>query len=380
MNLWKKQQRMFVQIEQNVIKLYGSIYWGDGQYITSEIAPVLKKYDEVTVHLHTPGGSVFDGNLIYTALQNSTAKIHIIIDGLAASMGSILMLAGNKISIASNAYVMVHAPSGTAQGNHTAMTSTAKLLQSMEKTFLAKYAKRTSKDTEDLKSWMDGDNWFSAEQALDEGLVDEIIEANEELEPVAYHEMSLVALMDQFKMQQLPTTIPKNVVTTKIDTMKKDVISALGLSGVDDKSSDTAVISAIQSQLSGKDDAMSEKDNEISRLNALIKENDKKAITAAVSSAIAQGKTTEANRAKYEALGEKIGVEELSSILADLTGKPATITSKINSQSGGSTSAHEGKSWKELSKISGALEKLRNDDLEAFKALYQEEFGTEYKS
>jgi len=105
---------MRISVKGNNIKLYGTIWDGDGEYIANELEKVDGNYDTFNIHLHTKGGSVFDGDLIHNAITSMKSNVNIYIDGLAASMGSIIMLAGNKIYAAKSAYIMTHAPRGYA--------------------------------------------------------------------------------------------------------------------------------------------------------------------------------------------------------------------------------------------------------------------------
>lgn len=127
----------------------------------------------LTLRLNTPGGSVFDGLAIYNFLKtlpNVTVKI----DGLAASIGSIIMLAGKRIEIAGNGFVMIHNPSGMAVGEADEMRETAALLDKIQDTLVNTYAARTGKDAETVRGWMNAETWFTAAEARDAGLVDEV--------------------------------------------------------------------------------------------------------------------------------------------------------------------------------------------------------------
>lgn len=377
---------MIITVNENIVRLHGTIYSGDGQYITYYLNQVLTQYPEVTVYLHTAGGDVFDGNLIYNTLANSPAKIHMIIEGLAASMGSILMLAGNKISIADNGYVMTHAPRGCVCGTQADFIGASKLLISMEKTFLTKYSKKTKKPVESIKAWLQGDNWFSATEALEAGLVDEIIEPTmDDLDAEAIMKMDMVALWDEFSVKaETPsmTTPPEPLKTTneaqlKSSKMKKELIAAMELKGVTEASSDTAVIQALQTQLTDAKTSATAKDTEIQALKDQIAESGKTAIKAAVTSAVSAGKITEGQREKYEAIGTASGIETLNSIFEDMTGKPASVISQITS--GGSAVQTDGKSWDDLKKEKGALESLKANNPEQFNALYKAKFGKDFQ-
>lgn len=371
---------MIATVNEDVVQLYGTIYDGDGKYIVYELNRVFAKYNDVTVHIHTPGGDVFEGNLIYNTLAQTKSNVNIVIDGLSASMGSIIMLAGKKVSMASNAFVMIHAPWGSAFGTHVEMTSASKLLQSLEKVFVNQYAKRTGKTTNEVKQWMIGDNWFSAEEALEAGLIDEIIEpvlteSDDILQAESLKQMDLVALQKTFKAK-FESTIQGSQTSNKpqiINQMKKQLISALGLQAVSETSSDTVIIEAIQNQIAQASSDAKAKDETIQQLKTEIKAFKDGAISGAVTTAIKAGKISEAQREKYENIGKTAGVETLNSILEDITGKPASITAQI--QQGGKTDTNVEGSWDDLKKIPGALEDLKEKDLETFKALFQKKFG-----
>lgn len=224
---------MYAEVEGNDVKLYGSIYYGDGQYVVSAISKLLAQTKApVTIHLHTPGGSVFDGNLIYNAIANAKANVTVQIDGLAASMGSIIMLAGKTVQMAENAFIMIHAPSGSTQGNADNFEKTAKLLRSLESNFIKKLGAKTSASAEEIAKWMNGDNWFSAEEAKTAGLVDSIIDPVLEDNPdvSAFQDLQLCATL--FATYDKKQTTPKNSINPKNKEMKltAESLTILGLS------------------------------------------------------------------------------------------------------------------------------------------------------
>lgn len=242
---------MYAQIEGNNVMLYGTIWEGDGKYIVSQISKLLSKAKtDVDIHLHTNGGSVFDGNLIYNAIAKAKANITITIDGLAASMGSIIMLSAHNLKIAENAFIMVHAPSGYQGGNAKDFENTAKLLRSMEGNFIKKLMAKTQLPEADVKDWMNGDNWFPADEALDLGLVDEVVEPIiEESDLSAYQDVKLSAqLFGEFDKGITPKPKPDNSNNHKNRNEMKlsaESITALGLAP---DASDAEINAAIAAQ------------------------------------------------------------------------------------------------------------------------------------
>lgn len=304
---------MYAITSDNKINLYGTIWSGDGPYIVNEIKSFLKSNTgSVIVHLHTPGGSVFDGNLIYNELSKVKDRIEIVIDGLVASMGTIIMLAGSRIKMAENAYLMIHAPSGSANGNAKDFEKIAKLLKSMEGNFIDKYKTKTDAVEEKVKSWMDGDNWFSAKEALAEGLIDEIVDTiidNEDLE--AYKELDLVAMCDKFPSAHLESQKPKQNKEMKLNSI---VLGALCLA-VD--ASEDDINTAIQK-------VISERDAAVSKLTA----QKEAQIKSMLDGAIASGKILPTEREQFEKLA-KSDFDLAQSTIAKLQGK-ASIADTID--------------------------------------------------
>ena len=163
-------------VNNNIITAYGTINDGDGIVFSDQFKQVENNNKKVIVKLHTYGGSVFDGNLIYNTIVNSLADVEIHIVGIAASMGAVISLATDKVYMVENGYMMIHAPSGGAYGTATDLENNIKLLRSIEANFIKKLSEKTAKGEDYVNKWLTGDNWFDANQALQEGLITGIIE------------------------------------------------------------------------------------------------------------------------------------------------------------------------------------------------------------
>lgn len=128
----------------------------------------------ITVHLNTPGGDVFDGLAIYNALKQHPANITIVVDGLAASIGSIIAMAGDKVVMARTAQMMIHDAWSMGIGNAKDMRKTADLLDKTSENLASVYAERTGVSTEVWRAKMLDETWFSADEAVEAGLADEV--------------------------------------------------------------------------------------------------------------------------------------------------------------------------------------------------------------
>lgn len=127
---------------------------------------------KINLRINSPGGSVFDGLAIYNFLKEQDVTVQV--DGLAASIASIIAMAGKEVRIASNGFLMIHNPWGGAMGDSEEMRQTADLLDKIRDSLVGTYAKKTGKDSETIKRWMDEETWFSAEEAKENGFVDTI--------------------------------------------------------------------------------------------------------------------------------------------------------------------------------------------------------------
>ncbi len=127
---------------------------------------------KINLRINSPGGSVFDGLAIYNFLKEQDVTVQV--DGLAASIASVIAMAGKEVRIAGNGFLMIHNPWGGAMGDSEEMRQTADLLDKIRDSLVGTYANKTGKDEETIKRWMDEETWFSAKEAKENGFVDTI--------------------------------------------------------------------------------------------------------------------------------------------------------------------------------------------------------------
>lgn len=139
----------------------------------------LRALDVETIHvrINSPGGSVFDGVSIYNALHEHKAHIVTHVDAVAASIASLIALAGDEIRIADNAFLMIHNAWGLAIGTAADLRKTADLFDKVEEaTIIRAYVARTGETEETVRAWMKDETWFTAEEAVAAGFADAIDE------------------------------------------------------------------------------------------------------------------------------------------------------------------------------------------------------------
>lgn len=137
------------------------------------------KSGTIRLHINTPGGNVFDGITIYNALKQHQAKVETYIDGLAASIGSIIAMAGDDVYMSENAFFMIHSPFCITAGSAEDLRKTAEMLDKIGETIINTLSKESGSDIEKVKGWVADETWFTAKEALDAGFVDKIIDGEE---------------------------------------------------------------------------------------------------------------------------------------------------------------------------------------------------------
>lgn len=371
-----------------VIKLYGRItdWYNSGEDFSNVFEQLDRTYKNIVIRMHCYGGSVVEGIVIYNAMLASRAEVTVMVDGLSASMGTIIMLAADKVVAADNALIMVHAPSSFTQGNAKAHKSGLKALETMEANFKKRYAEKTGKQEEEIAYLLDGeDHWLSAQEAKDLGLIDEVAPAVvKNIKTLDPEQQGLTEDVAYARFAALLTETPNSKIQNPTDTsMKKLLISMIALAGITEASTDEEVATAIKAQFDGLKTQLA--DLAKAQVNAVI-------ATAEQSTGRPFG---EDYKAHLQRIGETAGVATLQAVLGTSaqatasapasTSAPAPAVPQIISMMGaGSTHGHAQAndraswSWEKWQKEDPkGLEAMPTKDYTAFNALYKSEFGTE---
>lgn len=156
--------------------LYGEVGgWGAS---AAEFIDALstRKDQRINLHIHSPGGSVFEGHAIFTALKSHPGGVTTWVDGIAASMASVIAMAGAPVKMASNAFLMIHNPWSQTAGGSDEMRKQADVLDKLKESLVKIYADKSGMTPEEIGAAMDAETWFSAEEAVAFGLADEVFE------------------------------------------------------------------------------------------------------------------------------------------------------------------------------------------------------------
>jgi ATP-dependent Clp protease protease subunit len=159
------------------ILLYDEIgpgYYGllDGKWMVDQLREAGS--EPVVVRINSPGGSVFEGQAMFTALARHTPGVIVQIDALAASAASFVAMAGSRIEIAKNAMVMIHNAWGGTLGNASDHEKAAAVLRKIDDQLVHQYVERTGQSAEKVRDMMAAETWLDATQAVELGFADAI--------------------------------------------------------------------------------------------------------------------------------------------------------------------------------------------------------------
>lgn len=163
--------------KEATIYLYDAIdpYWGiSAKEFNKELSSL--SIPTINLRLNSPGGDVFDGRAIQSALLEHSANVIVHIDGLAASAATTVALGGNERHISPGAFFMIHKGWTLNLGNADDFRSTAELLDKVDFAIASDYASVADMSNEEALQLMSAETWYTAEEALEAGFVDQIKE------------------------------------------------------------------------------------------------------------------------------------------------------------------------------------------------------------
>lgn len=155
----------------------GAGWWGDtvsAKSFSDELAALPKEVETIKVRINSGGGDVFDGVSIYNRLKQHKAKIIVYVDGLAASIASIIALAGDEVVMSEGAMIMVHKPWTYTAGNTNDLEEVVLRLREVEEQLVGIYSRKTGLDREEIRSMLHPETWMGAEEAVEKGFADRV--------------------------------------------------------------------------------------------------------------------------------------------------------------------------------------------------------------
>jgi ATP-dependent protease ClpP protease subunit len=161
----------------NVFDVIGADYFGEG-FTAKRMSGALRSIGndkDVVVNINSPGGDFFEGATIYNLLAEHKGKVTVNVMGLAASAASVIAMAGDTIKISQVGFLMIHNAWGMVVGNRHDMSNAADTFGVFDSSMRDLYAARTGRDAKDVEKLMDKETWLNAQDAVDQGFAEEII-------------------------------------------------------------------------------------------------------------------------------------------------------------------------------------------------------------
>jgi ATP-dependent Clp endopeptidase proteolytic subunit ClpP len=172
----------------------------------------IKDKKNIRLMLNSPGGDVFDGMAIYNMISAKRENVEIEVYGLAASIASVIALAGDSLTMGEGTYLMIHNPWGVTIGDYNDHVKMAEVLEKMQGEFINIYANSSDLDKDKIKEIMDNETWMTAKEAAEFGFVDEVFEP-EELAAMNFN-------FNKYGYAHVPGEISENAEPTKPETIR----------------------------------------------------------------------------------------------------------------------------------------------------------------
>jgi len=214
-NKWFKITARDDAAEVSIFGDIGSSWWGDSVTLADFKAEFdkIRNKDEIRVLLNSPGGDVMDGMGIYNLLSGVRQKVTVEVLGMAASIASIIALAGRELVMGEGSFYMIHNPITFAVGGSGDLRKAADLLDTVRGQMVGIYAQHTAMTPEEIEAAMDGETWYTADQAVEAGFASGVVDygdtemvASYDLSKYRYAHVPVEMIADE-KPSDMPETI-----------------------------------------------------------------------------------------------------------------------------------------------------------------------------
>lgn len=215
---------------ERVLELNGTI--AEESWFDDDVTPQMFK-DElfsgngpVTVWLNSPGGDCVAASQIYSMLMDYPHNVTVKIDGIAASAGSVIAMAGTKVLMSPTALVMIHNPATTAFGDHKDMSKAIDMLDEVKESIINAYEIRTGMSHTQLSHMMDEETWMNAKKAIELGFADGLLEDNKNTEDDEGYMFSASAV-ERTLINKINRKNPINNMGRNVDKLKSQLYKKL---------------------------------------------------------------------------------------------------------------------------------------------------------
>lgn len=351
------------------LSLYGEV----GEEITAEnIRAFLDEAGgkDVSIELYSGGGNLFEGSAIYAMLRKYKGNVEVRVLSIAASAAAYIAVAADRLVMEEGAFLMIHNAWTMAAGNSDQLREQADLMDRQQAGMVQAFVDKSGASAEQVKTWMDAETWFSAQEALDAGFADDMFEADEQTLSIAAMVYEVPkALADKYNFKNVPDSVTlaekslkqelANHKSKRNATMDNKILLQLGIQ--DTNASADAVVAKISSlqdsvtELQGKLEGAETEvndlkaDNEIksSKISELEKDVQMHALTDVVTSVLDEvgGKLAKESQEALERRAQRYLNEENEDAKADMK-SDMILFAKSNVIETGKSSELEGKNSK----------------------------------
>tara|TARA_R110000824_G_C15186372_1_gene674310 strand:+ start:639 stop:1613 length:975 start_codon:yes stop_codon:yes gene_type:complete len=278
--------------------------WGvDSKAFIDEIKEI--STENVLLRINSPGGSVIDGLSIHDAIKRMPQKVTAQIEGLAASIATIIALGANEITMSQNSLFMIHNVWGGETGGAKDMRKAADLMEKMGDRLVSIYVSKTGKDESEVRNWMDEETWFTADEALEAGFIDSVekpiaLAAKFDIEKFNYKNTGLV--VDMFKSNKKSLKMEN-----QIDELKNFISDLFNKKNKVDKEEFVNVLenTEVAAKINELEVAMNASDENLTELSASLEEKESNIIAL-----MDEVKNLESKLAKHEGTSSNVVPEK----------------------------------------------------------------------
>ena len=236
-----------------------------------------EELERIEIEINSPGGSVLDGYRVYNSLMQMRSRgVEVVatVNTLAASMGSVILMAANKVKIVEGGRIMIHEASQTVSGDSEDHARAAKNLEEISEEIATIYSNRTGSPVDEMRDLMKKETWMGAKEAVDRKFADEILKFDNEPK----NKMSILAKLfpNNDQVEQIEAAIQEN------DSIRAELVSAQNqINELQTSIQDHAIVSSdlveAKAKISEFEASIEAKDLEIVALKAEVQAIDEKA-------------------------------------------------------------------------------------------------------
>lgn len=175
---WTMNAKAGGELEILLYEMIGQDWWTGEGTTAKSFADDLKaagKVSKIHLRVNSPGGNVFDGIAIYNTLLTHGAKITAQVDGIAASIASVILMAASEISMGDNTMLMIHNPWSSITGDSHEMRKVADLMDKVKGQQFAAYQRHTKLSSAEISKMMDAETWMTPAEAIDMGFAEKVV-------------------------------------------------------------------------------------------------------------------------------------------------------------------------------------------------------------